>query len=57
MRMILCKSCGSNFLASKSSEPFRDKCQACGKIKNCYKYNISVEAEERNQVNDGNINS
>lgn len=54
MRMILCKRCGKNLGGHRHEDDFRDKCQACGKIRNCYKWDIVIKNREEKEY-DGNF--
>lgn len=49
MLMILCKKCGENMMGDKLNNNFRDKCQICGKIKSCSKWNIVVDGPKSSE--------
>lgn len=49
MRMILCNKCGHDILGSKLRDTFKDKCQICGKIRQCSKYDIPADKKADNE--------
>lgn len=47
MRMVLCNKCGVNMIdkviGTKLAQEFKDKCQICGKVKMCSKWDFVIE--------------